>query len=82
MITQILLVLAVAVSWLSLDAFAQAQGAEDEPILQDQKAKNSYAVGVQVGNKLKVPSMDLDAESVARGVKDALTGARTRMSLT
>ncbi|OFW16725.1 MAG: hypothetical protein A3H27_09460 [Acidobacteria bacterium RIFCSPLOWO2_02_FULL_59_13] len=77
MITQILLVLAVAVSWLSLDAFAQAQGAEDEPILQDQKAKNSYAVGVQVGNKLKVPSMDLDAESVARGVKDALTGAET-----
>ena len=65
MVTSIVVILALAGPVLS-----------DEPILKDQKAKSSYAVGVQMGNKLKGPSMDLDAELVSRGVKDALTGAK------
>ncbi len=52
----------------------------DEPILKDQKAKSSYAVGVQMGSKLKGPSMDLDADLVSRGVKDAMTGAKTLLT--
>jgi len=50
--------------------------ADDAPVLQDEKAKKSYAVGVEMGKKLKGASLELDAELVSRGVRDALTGDR------
>jgi FKBP-type peptidyl-prolyl cis-trans isomerase len=75
--TTIILTLTLAGPLFSFD---EKTAAKDELILRDQKAKNSYAAGVQMGNKLKGPSMDLDAEIVSRGVKDALTGAKTLLT--
>ncbi len=54
--------------------------AQDELILQDPKAKYSYAVGLQWGNNLKGQSLLLDAELVSRGLKDALTGAKSLLT--
>lgn len=46
----------------------------DRSILQDEKLKKSYAMGVEIGKKLKRAPLELDAELVSRGLKDALTG--------
>lgn len=78
MSTRILLVLALASPIFSADEKAAA--AKDQPVLQDQKAKNSYAVGMQMGGKLRGASLDLDAELVSRGVKDAMTGAKALLT--
>lgn len=75
---RIVLILALVSPLFSFDEKAAA---EDKPILQDQKAKNSYAVGVQMGSQLKKGALvELDAELVAQGVKDALTGAETLLT--
>jgi FKBP-type peptidyl-prolyl cis-trans isomerase len=55
-------------------SIATMAAADDGSILRDQKAKNSYAVGVEFGQKLKAAPLDLDAALVARGVTDALSG--------
>ena len=83
-----ILILALASPLFSSDEKAAAPAslgaiaaAKDEPILKDQKAKNSYAVGVQIGGQLKKGALvELDAELVSRGVKDALTGVKTLLS--
>jgi FKBP-type peptidyl-prolyl cis-trans isomerase len=49
--------------------------------LPDQKAKNSYAVGVEMGVKLRGTALDLDAELVSRGMKDGLTGNDTLLDV-
>jgi FKBP-type peptidyl-prolyl cis-trans isomerase len=74
MVTSIVVILALATPVVASDEKTAAP--KDEPVLKDQKAKSSYAVGVQMGKKLKGPTPDLDADLVARGVKDVLTGAK------
>jgi len=79
--TSIALTLAFAGPLLSSDETPTAPQAE--PVLKDQRAKNSYAVGADLGKKLKVSSLGLlDAELVSRGVKDALTGDQILMTET
>lgn len=77
MSTKILLILALATPLFPTDEKAAAG---DKPVLRDQKAKSSYAVGMQMGSKLKRPMLDLDADLVSRGVKDAMTGAKTLLT--
>lgn len=59
---------------------AGVAGAGDEPVLKDEKAKNSYAVGVDTGYRLKGMQVELDPELVSRGVRDALTGGKTLLT--
>jgi FKBP-type peptidyl-prolyl cis-trans isomerase FklB len=54
--------------------------AEDAPKLADQKDKISYSIGMDIGNNLKKQSLDVDADILARGVKDALSGGETLLS--
>jgi FKBP-type peptidyl-prolyl cis-trans isomerase len=64
---------------------AKPAGAEASPkiaALPDQKAKNSYAVGVEMGVKLRGTALDLDPELVSRGMKDGLTGNDTLLDVT
>jgi len=67
-----ILSLALARPLISSDERLAASHAE--PVLKDQKAKNSYTLGVQMGTSLKKQPVELDADLVSRGVKDALTG--------
>jgi len=60
-----------------LALLAGCAAAEEVPVLKDQKEKASYALGVDLGNKLKAQSMELDADLVSRGLKDALAGKKT-----
>jgi hypothetical protein len=56
--------------------------AANDAILRDQNAKSGYALGVEMGSKLREPGLELNAEAVARGVKDGMTGAETLLSET
>ena len=51
-----------------------AAAAPDAPILRDDKAKNSYALGMEMGKRLKGQFPEADAELVSRGLRDALAG--------
>jgi FKBP-type peptidyl-prolyl cis-trans isomerase FklB len=54
--------------------------AEEAPKLANQKDKISYSIGMDIGNNLKRQSLDVDADMLARGVKDALSGGETLLS--
>lgn len=76
--TRTVLILALASPLFSFDEKAAAG---DKPLLQDQKAKKSYAVGLQLGNQIKASApLELDADLVSRGVKDGLAGAETLLT--
>jgi FKBP-type peptidyl-prolyl cis-trans isomerase FklB len=51
-----------------------------DPALRDAAARNSYVAGVRMGTALRETAADLDADLVARGVKDALTGAKNPLT--
>jgi len=51
-----------------------ADSQKRESALPDPKQRQSYAIGVEMGQKLKRASMGLDAELVARGLRDTLSG--------
>ncbi len=54
--------------------------AQGIPALKNQKEKNSYAIGVDVGNMLKRQSVDIDDKAFIQGVKDAISGRKLALS--
>ncbi len=54
--------------------------AEEAPKLADQKDKISYSVGMDIGTNLKNQEIEIDADLLARGVKDAMSGGETLLS--
>ena len=44
------------------------------------KDKTSYAIGADLGNKLKASSIDVDPAILTRGIKDVLAGSKTAMT--
>ena len=54
---------------VSLNALAQEKGPP-----KDKKEKTGYAIGVNIGQDMKRLSIEIDADMVAQGVKDASAG--------
>jgi len=54
--------------------------AQDAPDLKSDRDKISYAVGLQLGNRLKAQVSELDTAVCLQGVKDALSGGKTLLS--
>ena len=50
--------------------------AEEKKALQTTKEKQSYSIGADMGNRLKSSAIDVDAEVLAQGLKDAVTGGK------
>jgi FKBP-type peptidyl-prolyl cis-trans isomerase FklB len=48
--------------------------------LKDMKAKASYAIGLGLGRNLKSNGADIDADLLARGVKDAVAGGKVLLT--
>jgi FKBP-type peptidyl-prolyl cis-trans isomerase FklB len=48
--------------------------------LTSDKDKTSYSIGVDLGNKLKSQSIDVDTGILMRGMKDGMSGAKPLMS--
>lgn len=48
--------------------------------LKDEKDKVSYSIGLEIGNKFKSQSIDINADTLASGIKDALSGTKPLMT--
>jgi FKBP-type peptidyl-prolyl cis-trans isomerase FklB len=60
---------------LAVAAVATSIFAQDKPFpLKDLKDKASYSIGVDIGMNFKKQNMDLNADALAAGAKDALNG--------
>ena len=55
-------------------------GAQEAPILKDQKDKVSYSIGVEIGKNMKRQSIDVNPEFLARGVRDAFSEGKTLLT--
>jgi FKBP-type peptidyl-prolyl cis-trans isomerase FklB len=69
--------LVVVLSVLLLASQVYAQG---NASLKTQKEKNSYAIGVDVGNTLKRQAIDIDQNVFLQGVKDSMSGGKLILS--
>jgi len=49
-------------------------------VLEDQKARVSYSIGLNFGNNLKQQLIEVDTAILARGIQDALSGAQALMT--
>ena len=55
-------------------------GAQETPLIKDQKDKVSYGIGMEIGRNLKRQSFDLNTELLLRGFKDAFSGEKALMT--
>jgi len=70
-----LLTLVLGVALLATPACAG-----DKVDMKDNKAKAGYSIGVDIGNNLKRQGLDVNPAALAQGIKDAMSGAKTRMT--
>src|SRR3569832_36913 len=61
---------------LGLIFFAASVHAADPPPLKTQKDKLSYSVGLDLGRTMKLQSMEVDPDVVARGLRDAISNKK------
>src|SRR3990170_8048714 len=54
--------------------------AGEKAVLKDEKDKVSYSIGLEIGNKLKSQAIDINADTLASGTKDALSGSKPLMT--
>lgn len=50
--------------------------AQDKTELKDQKEKASYAIGLELGTSLKKGKMEINTDTLQKGLKDGLSGAK------
>lgn len=50
--------------------------AQDKQELKDQKDKASYSIGLELGTSLKKGKMEVNSDTLLKGLKDALSGAK------
>src|SRR5258707_5915309 len=53
---------------------------EKPPALKDQKAKISYAIGMNIGSNLKRGSFEVDVDTLAAAINDVLAGKDLKMT--
>ena len=59
---------------------ATAPASSQPLVLKTDKEKLSYAIGMNIGASMKKDTLDIDPTILARGIKDALTGAKTSLT--
>ena len=77
-----LLVAAATAQKPSQPTSAQAQNSSAVPTFKDDKEKISYALGMRMAIELKVlrKTVDVDPDLVAQGLRDSLSGGKTRLT--
>jgi FKBP-type peptidyl-prolyl cis-trans isomerase FklB len=63
---------------VTLLALPTAMG--DTPVFKTSKEKYSYALGMEIGGGFRKQSLDLDTESLNKGIADAFSGAKTLLT--
>jgi FKBP-type peptidyl-prolyl cis-trans isomerase len=64
----------------STGAAAQHHAAAAPVVLKTDKDKQSYAIGMNIGNSIHRDGVDVDPNILARGLKDVLTGGKTALT--
>jgi FKBP-type peptidyl-prolyl cis-trans isomerase FklB len=70
--------LAMAALWLVLIFGICSAG--EKPILEDQRDKESYSLGYQIGGAYKKQTVDMNPDAFMKGLKDGLSGAEPQLS--
>jgi len=65
---------------LGAGLLAAQASAQDAPALNTQKEKASYGIGVTMARNLKRQGIEFDQDSLLKGLKDGLSGAKLLMS--
>ena len=60
--------------------FVSQVQAQETLVLKNQKDKVSYIIGMDIGNNLKKQLIDVDLNILAKGLRDALTGAKSLLT--
>ncbi len=60
--------------------FAVQGFAQEKTTLKDQKEKVSYGIGVDIGRVMQKQGVAIDADLLAKGIKDAISGGKLMMS--
>ncbi len=68
------------VAVLSIGLLASQACADQKTTLKTQKEKVSYSIGIDIGNSMKKQSLDIDPNTLSRGIKDALSGNKPLLS--
>ena len=55
---------------------ASQVSAEENLVLNNQKDKVSYIIGMEIGKNFKKQSIDIDPDILTRGIKDAISGGK------
>jgi len=74
-----LLKISIAVAVLSL-AFSTNSVAKQKSKLRTEKGKVSYSIGLNIGSSLKSQNIEIDMDSLAQGIEDALIGTKPKMT--
>ena len=62
---------------LGIWLLAGVAAAQDAPTLRTPKEKQSYALGMDLGNQFRKLSIEVDPDLSSKGLKDALSGSKT-----
>lgn len=54
--------------------------AEEKPVLNDEKDRISYSIGYQIGGDFIQQNMDIDPDTLLKGIEDALSAAEPQLS--
>jgi FKBP-type peptidyl-prolyl cis-trans isomerase FklB len=65
---------------LGIVLLAGSAWAEEAAVLKTAKDKVSYGIGMNIGKNLRKDAVDVDADLLAKGLKDAFSGGKTLMS--
>ena len=65
---------------LSIVFLASAVSAEENVALKDQKDKVNYSIGMDIGNTLKILSVDVNFDILVQGIRDVLSGNKTLLT--
>jgi FKBP-type peptidyl-prolyl cis-trans isomerase FklB len=65
---------------LGVVLLASQANAEEQKALQTAKEKQSYSIGADIGSKLKAQAIDIDADALAQGLKDAFSGGKLQLT--
>ena len=60
--------------------FCCAALAQEKTTLKDSKDKVSYSIGLDIGSTLKKQKVDINADALSAGLRDALSGAKPQMT--
>ncbi len=59
---------------------ASQVSAQESQTLKSEKEKISYIIGMDIGSNFKKQSVEVDPDALVRGLKDALSGAKSQLS--